>query len=488
MTGITGDPPDAGRDGLEVTSALLYCPGCNGTFAAEGETHDCPRCGAEIDRHEVDLHTAETQLMHSGDVRFDEGRTAVLLDERFDGRTLHVYECESLIGRGGMGQVYLAKHLELHRRCALKILSPKTGVGDFDYVQRFMAEGRAAAALVHPHIVTVHAIGEFNGHHFLEMEFVAGRSLQSLVDREKALTPVRATVLAGQIAEGLAMAHRHGIVHRDLKLDNVLLSHAGVPKIADFGLAKRVRSSETEGRFVCGTPYYMAPELFDGAPATPASDVYALGVCFYLMLTGEVPFHAGSFSALSQLVSRTPVPNIRASHPAIPLEMAECVEQMLAKAPTARPRDGVAAAQLLQAVAGHVRDVESLLQESFAGDETISWTREGSKYHVHVKLADGRQQSLFVEPSEHSAAERLLLIYSVCCEARPDYYEEALRTNARLPHGGLAIREIDGRNMFVMVDTYPRGTVDAEEVRRSVLEVAYRADAVEHELTGGDVH
>ncbi len=462
----------------------LYCSGCNAVFAVEGDTRVCPRCGVVLD--EDSFANSETMVFDSGDVRFDGGRSPVLLDERLDGRTIHVYECESLVGRGGMGQVYLARHLELHRRCALKILSPRVETGDLDFVNRFMTEGRAAASLVHPNVVTVHAIGEADGFHFLEMEFVAGRSLQDLVDREGALTPVRSMVLASQIADGLATAHRHGVVHRDLKLDNVLLSQHNTPKIADFGLAKRVLTGDPEGRVLCGTPHFMAPELFDGAPASPASDVYALGVCLFVMLTGEVPFRGNTFADLARTVRSERLPSLRRIRPEISLDIAECVQQLLSRAPAARPADGEAAKQLVQAVAGQVRDVESLLAESFAGDERIRWVRADRKYRVSVSLPDGRQQALFVEPSEHSASERLLLIYSVCCEARSDYFEKALELNATLSHGAMGIREIDGRPMFVMIDTYPRGTVDAEEVRRSVLEVAYRADAVEFELTGED--
>ncbi len=325
-------------------------------------------------------------------------------------------------------------------------------------------------------------------YHFLEMEFVAGRSLQHVLDDEGRLTPIRATALATRIAEALAEAHRAGILHRDLKPDNVLLTHQGVPKIADFGLAKRVQGESSLTEQMAGTPNFMAPELFLEGRASGASDVYALGACYFLMLTGRLPFVANSLAELQHAAINNPVPNIRDARPDVTLEMAECVSTLLAKSPGNRPQTGTEAALYLNAVWGQVRDVESLLNEAFAGIEGVSWRRCEDKYRLSLQLSNGRRQTLFVEPSDHAAAERLLLISSICCRADPAYYESALRLNSEILHGALAIREVDGEPTFVVVDTYPRATVDVEEIRRSVLEVAQRADAVEQMLTGQDIN
>ena len=401
------------------------------------------------------------------------------------GRRLHVYDCHSLLGVGGMGRVYLAKHIELHRDCALKILSPRTASQDGDFVARFRNEGRSTAALVHPNIVTIHATGIVDSYHYLEMEFVSGRTLQELINEEGSLTPIRATVLAAAIATGLASAHRRGILHRDLKPDNVLMTRGGVPKIADFGLAKRIFDDGGKDLLV-GTPNYMAPELLTGEAATTASDVYALGVCYFQLLTGRLPFTGGALSELREAVLNDPVPSVREFNDEITLEMAECVSMMLSKTPENRPQDGFAAAQLLQAVAGQARDIESLLREAFRGNTNASWTRLNDRYEVIMNLPDGRRQAVFIEPGEHETSGKLLLIYSVCCPAQPEFFEEALQLNADLPHGSVAIRNVDGTPQFVMIDTYPRATVDAEEIRGSVLEVALRADDIEHRLTGDD--
>jgi serine/threonine protein kinase len=476
---------------LPKSHDTIFCTGCNARFLHIPVAGVCPRCGVTVDATDNPALQETLLLRDAAEHLKGDEQDFSTDDKEFDqliGGQLHVYRCESLLGRGGMGRVYLAQHTDLERKCALKILSPRVSHRHVDYTARFVNEGKAAAALIHPNIIITHAIGESQGYHFLEMEFIAGRSLQQLIDREGPLAPVRATALTARIADGISAAHQAGVIHRDLKPDNVLMTHRGVPKIADFGLAKRVISEGTGSKSekLAGTPNFMAPELFQKKPASPVSDVYALGVCYYLLLTGHFPFTGGSLSELKQAAINNPLPNVRQMCPNVTLEMAECLSLLLAKAPENRPRDGIEAAQLLHAVSGQIRDVESLLTEAFQLSEGISWIRAGRKYRLILSLPDGRKQVLFVEPSDHKASERLLLIYSVCCPAKPEFYEDALKLNAEISHGGLSIREIDGEKHFVMVDTYPRSTVDPEEIRRSVLEVAYRADDVEKLLTGLD--
>lgn len=414
--------------------------------------------------------------------------SALDLDDELLGRSLDVYDIRSFLGRGAMGRVYLAQHRDLHRPVALKILAPQVVAENSDYVTRFQNEGRAAAALVHPHIVTVHAIGESGGYHFLEMEFLPGQSLHNLIRVERRLEPVRAARIVYQIAEGLSLAHTSDLIHQDLKPDNILLSTQGIPKLADFGLAKRISGLQGVPQGLMGTPHFMAPELFHGHHATPASDIYALGVTFFLMLTGTYPFHGKTINGLMHSVLNDPIPSLRKLHAEIPLEMAECVNMMMAHSPDQRPRDGIVAAQLLSAVLGELQDVDWLLREAFGKDRNVKWEVENGCYKIHLTLPDKRQQTVCVESSKHAASDRLLLIYSVCCPSDPAYYEYALRLNSEISHGGLAIRSVNGRDHFVILDSYPRGTVDVEEIRRSVREMAKRGDAVEKLLTGHDLH
>jgi serine/threonine-protein kinase len=269
-----------------------------------------------------------------------------------------------------------------------------------------------------------------------------------------------------------------------------MLTHQGVPKITDFGLAKRVivdSNAEIVREFV-GTPHFMAPELFEHSPATTASDVYSLGVCYFYLLTGQLPYPTADLNELIQNVIHSPLPSFRSFGQSIPKEMAECATMLLAKAAENRPQSGIEATQLLEAVLGQIEDIESLLQKAFANHPEIRWKRQGERYRIDLTFSGGRHQSAFVEPSEHAAADRLLKITSVCCPALSVYFEPALRLNSEILHGALAIAEIDNEAVFVMVDNYPLSTVDPEEIRRSVLEVAHRADAIEKLLTGLDLH
>jgi serine/threonine-protein kinase len=454
---------------------------------------ECPHCGWEI-RNPRPVPLAETIITSDpedalDDIRFDTAEPATVERDPLVGTDLDVYRIDALLGRGGMGRVYLAHHRDLDRPCALKILLPELIAEDKDYIDRFVNEGQAAAKVVHPNIITIHGIGKERGLYFLEMEFVPGRSLRQLIRDELRLTPEHATALAARIADGLAEAHRAGIIHRDLKPDNVLLTLQGVPKLADFGLAKRVarKGDEDLPEGLCGTPHYIAPELYHGAEASPATDVYALGVSYFLMLAGRVPFHGDTLHEMAAAHFNEPLPNIRKIVPEVSLEMAECLAMMLDKNPANRPANGIQAAQLLQAILGQSRDLDTLLAQAFRDDPRVSWTREGTqRFRLNVQIPGQRHQVVYIEPSAHGSAERLLLIYSTCCQAQSAYYETALRLNSEMSHGSVAIREIGGQLKFVVLDTYPRSTVDAEEIRRSTHEVASRADAIEKLLTGAD--
>ena len=482
-----------GTFGGEFLSAI-YCPGCNEPFVTAGCT--CPRCGMRGTGDStcdplVDLSTDRS--METSGCNASDGGNASTLNRRVDdllleGQQLHIYNCDRMLGRGGMGVVYLADNTALHRRCALKVLSPRRISADVNYIERFETEARAAAALIHPNVVTTHAIGVFEDRHYLEMEYVAGRPLQAEIDDQGPIGPLRATQMATGIADGLAAAHRLGIVHRDLKPDNILVTPAGKPKIGDFGLAKRVHTEETGVAELAGTPNFMAPEIFAGQPATPCSDVFALGVCYHLMLTGRLPFESDSWHGLLASVMSGDYRPVRETNPSVSLEMAECAAMLLSRSPSNRPRDGADAGQLLQAVLGGSRDLEALVYEAFDAVPLAAFQARHQGFEVRLQLPNGRGQTVFLENSEHPAGDRLLLIYSICCPAASEFYEQALRLNAKVSHGGISIRNIDGVPCFVMVDTYPRATVDGEEIRRSVVEVGFQADNIERMLTGADTN
>ncbi|MCA9080425.1 MAG: serine/threonine protein kinase, partial [Planctomycetaceae bacterium] len=169
--------------------------------------------------------------------------------------------------------------------------------------------------------------------------------------------------------------------------------------------------------------------------------------------------------------------------------LAEVVGMMLDKTPANRPRDGIEAVQLLNAVLGEVQDLESLLHEALAHEPHVQWSRVGPRdvFLAETLLENGRRQTIYIEVTAGDLAQRLVQIYSVCCASVPEFYLDALRLNSLLSHAAIAIRDVRGKEHFVVLNAYPRSTVDAEELRRSILEVAHHADAIERQLTGGDI-
>lgn len=389
------------------------------------------------------------------------------------GREIAGYRIERLLGRGAMGRVFLARHGRLDRACALKVFDAAAVASDPAFLERFVEEGRAAASLVHPNVITVHAIGEADGLHFLEMEYVRGGTLADRA-REGALPPTDATWLAEQVASALAIAHGAGIVHRDVKASNVLVTADGVAKLSDFGLARRVRDP---ARDLCGTPEYMAPELFVGAPGDARTDVYALGVLYHVLLAGAPPFQGKTVAELLRQLRTSDVEPA----PGLPPRVSDCLRALLARDPRERPADGAAARTMLDAALRDARPLDALLRAAFSSEQGIGWEREGGKYRMRLRLPGGRGQTLYVEETDD-----LLLIWSACAPADAAHHEYALRLNAEIPHGAVCIRDVAGVPTYVVVDTYPRPSADVESLRRSVVEVARRADEVEHLLTGND--
>jgi predicted Ser/Thr protein kinase len=247
------------------------------------------------------------------------------------------YEVLELVGTGGMSSVYKSHDRLLERNVALKVLHPHYGDDD-EYVERFRREARAVAQLSHPNIVTVIDRGEADGHQFIVFELIDGENLKELVNRTGPLPARRAVDLAIAIAEALSFAHEHGIVHRDVKPQNVLLNAEGEAKVTDFGIARSldVEQGVTQTGTVLGTSNYLSPEQASGKQVTAATDVYSLGVVLYELLTGEVPFPGENFVAVAMKHLNEPVPDILERRPDVPVRLAAAMERALEKDPTRR--------------------------------------------------------------------------------------------------------------------------------------------------------
>jgi serine/threonine protein kinase/lipopolysaccharide biosynthesis regulator YciM len=252
--------------------------------------------------------------------------------------TIPGYEITGLLGEGGMGVVYKARHLRLNRLVALKLV--QGGVhGRRAHLERFLTEAQAVATLQHPNIVQIYEAGEHDGLPYVALEYVEGGSLQQRL-QDSPISPLETASLVGTLARAVQAAHARGIVHRDLKPANILLATDGKPKIADFGLAKRLDASDVQTRTgeVLGTPSYMAPEQATGTPRDIGfpTDVYALGAILYECLTGRPPFKGSSaLETLEQVRTQEPVPPSRLQ-PKTPRDLETICLKSLEKAPPKR--------------------------------------------------------------------------------------------------------------------------------------------------------
>jgi ABC-type phosphate/phosphonate transport system substrate-binding protein len=281
-------------------SATRACKQCGAPIAADAPLGHCPNCLLGLGFGPAPGASTDPEITRFGD-----------------------YELLKPIGRGGMGVVYQARQISLKRLVALKMLSPQSSAFP-SVVERIRLEAEAAASLHHPHIVTIHDVGEHEGRPYFSMELIEGSSLDRFITPEGLSLDVArpedkrhgpqatAARLLAKIARAVDYAHKHGVLHRDLKPANVVIDAAGEPHLTDFGLAKvlgRERTTGTESGMVMGTPAFMAPEqaLGETKRVSTAADIYSLGAILYAMLTGHPPFHAATpLETLRQVAEEEP--------------------------------------------------------------------------------------------------------------------------------------------------------------------------------------
>ncbi|WP_157002642.1 Stk1 family PASTA domain-containing Ser/Thr kinase [Agromyces laixinhei] len=273
-----------------------------------------------------------------------------MIGRLIDGR----YQVRSRIARGGMATVYLATDLRLERRVAIKIMHGHLA-DDNTFKTRFVQEARSAARLAHPNVVNVFDQGQDADMAYLVMEYLPGITLRELLKDYKKLTPEQTVDIMDAVLAGLAAAHKAGIVHRDLKPENVLLADDGRIKLGDFGLARAASANTATGQALLGTIAYLSPELVTRGVADARSDIYAVGIMMYEMLTGEQPYVGEAPMAIAYQHANDQVPTPSSKNPAVPVELDELVLWATTRDPEERPNDARAMLERLREVEPSIR-------------------------------------------------------------------------------------------------------------------------------------
>ena len=341
------------RETLAVEEHIRVCVGCAEEFqrmyqvnhlvqkAFEGVSTGGNKVTAAVLMHitKTTEEQRETALREARRLRRQEEEEA----KRLIGKTVAGYKIIELLGTGGMGSVYKAIQLSMEREVAIKILSKRLSM-DETYIARFIREARAAGELNHPNIVRVYDVKQDDGIFFFSMELIEGESVHQRVTREGRLEPREALDIALQVAMALEHAHSKGIIHRDVKPENIMLDKDGTVKLADLGLAKRSfipeDSAATVEGHIMGSPHYMSPEqVTDTASVDYRSDVYSLGASLYFMVTGEKPFaNKGSLMEVMVAVLQEGIKFNKAQMQFVPLQVMRLIRRLCATNPQARPQ------------------------------------------------------------------------------------------------------------------------------------------------------
>jgi serine/threonine-protein kinase len=318
------------------------------------------------------------------------------------------YTLERELGRGGMGIVFLARDVGLDRPVALKLLPPHLAAQS-GFRDRFLSEARLAARLSHPNIVTIHAVEEHGDLVFFAMAYIRGETLTQRVERTGPLSAPQATRLLQEVAWGLGYAHANGVIHRDVKPDNILIEQAsGRAMVADFGVAFAADANRltATGQLV-GTPHYVSPEQASGDPVDARSDLYSLGVTAFFALTGRPVFDAPSPIAVVTKHLNEPPPDLLSVLPGLPTSLARAVARCLEKDPARRFGSGEELAEALGATGLTERDVPAPIRHFFRQGRSIAL---GWLMLVALVVWFGRWVRVPPDPISRTVAVTLLLL------------------------------------------------------------------------------
>ncbi len=379
----------------------MKCAKC-GTEVANGAAF-CPNCGTET----RDPAAATVAIQVAPPPPAPEDPLLVAVRDALG----QFYAVEKELGRGGMAVVYKGKEKGLEREVAIKVLPPEMALqgGTAD---RFRREARLAASLEHQNIIPVYRVGEEKNLIYMAMKFVRGRALDGIIEHQGALPiPVVVRVLAAAAA-GLAHAHEHGVVHRDIKGANILIELDGRPLVADFGIARAMtENSLTASGMVIGTPNFMSPEQCGGSKVGPQSDQYSLGVLGFQMLTGQLPFEADSIMGIIQHHYMTPPPDINAVREGVPQELLDVIYKSLAKKPEDRFAHTSEMAEALEAVPLSVeqkRESLAMLKQLSQG-EKVATVRTESLPPLSLTASISGQRASVARPEISSGARTKLI-------------------------------------------------------------------------------
>jgi serine/threonine protein kinase len=305
---------------------------------------------------EAEIQTGST--IRAGETLFSFLAGSQTAEGSLAGQKIGGYHLLERLGVGGMGEVYKAMQLSLGRTVALKMLSPEL-TRDSVFVERFLSEARQAGKFNHPNVIHVHEVGEDNGLYFFSMEYVDGGSVQDQVSRGRKLESERATEIIVQAAKALEYAEKVGIVHCDIKPDNLMITAEGDVRLADLGIAKSLnekgKAEQSDGVF--GSPHYMAPEQARGLPMDHRSDLYSLGVTYYRILLGRVPFSGKDAKEIMERQVFDEPESPRRINPDLAPKIYEIVGKMLRKKPIER----------YQTAASLIADLQTALEQIRAG-------------------------------------------------------------------------------------------------------------------------